>query len=306
MGLVINLKAKIRSGSFWEDRNKRILIIAFILSILFHVLLFLFLNLNNWLEPKSVSLEKSLPEQLTIIFPENKPKPKTKEWKIVQNANENEQIPNKTDLLSDKNSRAKNPSLAKETGALPKSSGNAAIPDFSPMPRFKSFSNFQTKRFNKSALLGEQANKSLTENQKKRMQKAQFRSTPSQGANQMMEQKNFSVEDLGALSLSTYKWEWAPYVNALKNKLYQVWFAPPAYYQLGLIHGYTVIRFTIDRQGNMTNMEVLKQVGHKSLQISSSEAIKALFPFLPLPEDFPDKNLTITAKLIYPDLRQGR
>lgn len=306
MDFIINLKDKIKTGSFWEDKNKRILALAFLLSLLFHALLFLFLNLNNWLEPHPVSLQEDKPEKVTIVFPENKPKPKAKEWKIVQNTNENEELPDKTDLLSDKNSRAKNPSIAKEKGALPKSSGNAALPDFSPAPSFKTFPKFQTKRFDKSALLGERMAQNVHEEQQKQLQKAQMQSRPIQGANQMMNQKNFSVEDLGAISLSTYKWEWAPYVNALKNKLYQVWFAPPAYYQLGLIHGYTVVRFTIDKQGNMTNMEVLKQVGHKSLQLSSTEAIRALFPFLPLPKDFPEKNLTITAKLIYPDLRQGR
>ncbi|MEJ2054361.1 MAG: energy transducer TonB, partial [Calditrichaceae bacterium] len=106
--------------------------------------------------------------------------------------------------------------------------------------------------------------------------------------------------------LSTYEWEWAPYINAMKNKLERVWYAPTAYYRLGLIHGYTVIRYTVDRSGNMTDMEVLYQEGHNSLEISSVSAIKALFPFLPLPENFPEETLTITVKLIYPDLRARR
>lgn len=302
MNLAINLKTKIESSFLWKDRSKRIFILAFILSILFHVLLFLFLNLNSLLSPNVVSSDKAKPEELVITFPENKPRPRQKEWKIVQNMNENKQIPDKTDLLSDKNSRAKNPQMSANKGALPKSMGNAALPDFSPAPSLKSFQRFQSKTFTKSAL-GEQASLALNNSQ---TQKAQPQSQPRQGANQMMNQKDFSVEDLGAISLSTYKWQWAPYVNALKNKLYQVWFAPPAYYQLGLIYGYTIVRFTIDKQGQMIDIQVLKQVGHKSLQLSSTEAIRALFPFLPLPKDFPDKTLTITAKLIYPDLRQGR
>ena len=305
MNLAVNLKAKIESSSLWKDRSKRIFILAFILSILFHAVLFLFLNLNSLLNPKIVTPEKDKPEELVITFPENKPKPRPKEWKIVQNINENEQIPDKTDLLSDKNSRASNPEMTTQKGALPKSTGNAALPDFSPAPSFKSFQKFQNKTFTKSAL-GEETSMALNDSRAQQTQKFQPQSQARQGANQIMNQKDFSVEDLGAISLSTYKWEWAPYVNALKNKLYQVWFAPPAYYQLGLIHGYTIVRFTIDKQGQMTDIQVLKHVGHKSLQLSSTEAIKALFPFLPLPKDFPDKTLTITAKLIYPDLRQGR
>ncbi len=306
MSFVIRLKSKIETSSFWADRNKRILVVAFLLSLLFHAVLFLFLNFDGLLTPNLTELEKSQPEQVTIVFPENKPKPKAKEWKIVENINENNEVPQKTDLLSDKNSRAKNPEAGKAIGATPKSNGNAPIRDFSPAPSFKAFSSPTTKPFTKEALLGEHLAENASPAEERRRKKAQLQSTPAPGANQMMQQKDFSVEDLGAISLSTYKWEWAPYVNALKHKLYQVWFAPPAYYQLGLIHGYTVVRFTIDRQGHMTHLEVLKQVGHKSLQLSSTEAIKALFPFLPLPQDFPEKDLTITAKLIYPDLRQGR
>jgi hypothetical protein len=122
----------------------------------------------------------------------------------------------------------------------------------------------------------------------------------------MMNQQKFSVEEVGALTLSTYKWNWAPYVNALKNKLSYVWSAPAAYYQLGLIYGYTIIAFEIDRDGNLIKMKTLKHVGHSSLKVSSEEAIRALFKFKPLPPDFPDKTLTITAKLIYPNLRNGR
>ncbi len=304
MNIALNLKTKIESTSWWKDRHKRILLLAFLLSVLFHGLLFWLLNLDSLWNPQISSSEDAPAEQVVITFPENKPQPRQKEWKIVQNMNENEKQPDKTDLLSDKNSRASNPEMTANKGALPNSKGNVALRDFSPAPSFKTFKQYQNKPFSKSAL-GEQSATAVNTPTSK-WQKSQLQAQAQKGANQVMNQKDFSVEDLGALSLSTYKWEWAPYVNALKNKLYQVWFAPPAYYQLGLIHGYTVIRFTIDKQGNMTELQVLKQVGHKSLQLSSTEAIKALFPFLPLPKDFPDKTLTITAKLIYPDLRQGR
>ncbi len=286
--------------------ERQILIIAFILSVLFHLFLLWLLNQENLFSTKRLELKKSPPQELVITFPENKPQPKQKEWKIVQNMNENEERPEDTDLLADRNSRAKNPVKSKLTGNTPLSQGNTDIQDFSPTPRFKEFANYQTKTFSKKALIGETSANELMQQNRENTAKAFPQNQASQGANQIYNQKKFSVEDLGALSLSTYKWEWAPYVNALKNKLYQVWFTPPAYHRLGIIHGYTVVRFTISRKGKLTNLEVLKQVGHHSLELSSTEAIKALFPFLPLPEDFPEKELTITAKLIYPDLRRGR
>jgi outer membrane biosynthesis protein TonB len=125
-----------------------------------------------------------------------------------------------------------------------------------------------------------------------------------ESTNNIYEQKIFSADQLGDLTLSTYSWEWAPYINALKRKLHQVWFTPPAYYQLGLIHGYTTIRFSISKSGDLIEYAVLEHKGHESLEQSSINAIKSSFPFKSLPARFPDEKLTITARLIYPNLRE--
>jgi TonB family protein len=82
-----------------------------------------------------------------------------------------------------------------------------------------------------------------------------------------------------------------------------MWFAPPAYF-MGLIHGHTILKFTVHRDGTMTNLQILRHVGHESLEQSSFGAIEAVFPFLPLPDNFPDETLEVTVKLIYPDLRE--
>ncbi len=298
MDLLLNINSQ------KQNREKQIIILAFILSLLFHVFLFWLLNQEDLFKRKHIVKKPSPPQQIEITFPENKPKPK--EWKVVENINPNEEVPENTDLLSDHNSRAKNPNPTAQKGPLPKSKGNTDLPDYSAVPKFKNFQAFQTKTFNKKALIGEGKEFRALDEQAAQPEAFAEQSRFKLGANQQFNQTKFSVEEVGALSLSTYKWEWAPYVSAFKHKLYQVWFAPPAYYQLGLIHGYTLIRFTIDRDGQLIDFKVLKQVGHKSLEVASTEAIKAVFPFLPLPEDFPEENLTITAKLIYPDLTKGR
>jgi TonB family protein len=86
--------------------------------------------------------------------------------------------------------------------------------------------------------------------------------------------------------------------------LNRVWYAPPAYYELGLIYGHTILRFKISRAGDISDLEVLRQVGHASLEQSSVSAIQAVFPFLPLPNNFPDEYLEVTVKMIYPNLRE--
>ena len=73
-----------------------------------------------------------------------------------------------------------------------------------------------------------------------------------------------------------------------------------------LIYGYTKIRFSISKNGQLLNYEVLEHRGHESLQVSSENAIKSSFPFKPLPQNFPEETLTITANLIYPNLRERR
>jgi outer membrane biosynthesis protein TonB len=285
------------------DKQKKTLLAALIISFLLHIGFFWLIGFKDLLAFESKS-EKKDPEEVTIVFPENKPKPEDAPREIVQNMNENEEVPEQSNLLSDRNSRARNSERTDNTGNTPSSRGNVPLSNLSPAPSQRSFKSFSSKSFSKKALTGETTETPQTPEEANNEEQKQ--SIETEGSNQMLEQKKFSVEDIGAISLSTYEWEWAPYINAMKNKLERVWYAPTAYYRLGLIHGYTVIRYTVDRSGNMTDMEVLYQEGHNSLEISSVSAIKALFPFLPLPENFPEETLTITVKLIYPDLRARR
>jgi outer membrane biosynthesis protein TonB len=285
------------------DRQQKILLIALIISLLLHVGFFLLIGYKDLLAFDSKA-KTSTPEEVTIVFPENKPEPEDIPREVVQNMNENEEIPDQSNLLSDRNSRARNSERSYEIGNTPMSNGNVPLSNLSNAPSQRTFKSFSNKRFSSKALTGETTDDPRTVQDES--QGEQQQSIKSDGSNQMLQQKKFSVEDIGAISLSTYQWEWAPYINAMKNKLERVWYAPTAYYKLGLIHGHTIIRYTIDRSGNITEMEVLHHDGHSSLEISSVSAIKALFPFLPLPEDFPEETLTITVKLIYPDLRARR
>lgn len=288
---------------FFMNKQTKIIGISILLSILFHSFLLWTIGHEHWLDFKHPLKIESPPEELTFTFPENKPKPpSTKPREVVQNKNFNDQVPSQSSLLSDKNSQARNPFPTKNKGNMPYSRGNSPLANLSaPNTRLK---NFQQKKFSKKALVGISSESpqraSLFDRQR------QSSSSQSEGSNNMLDQKEFSVEEVGALTLSTYQWQWAPYINSMKNKLSRVWFAPPAYYQLGIIHGYTIIQYTIDRNGKLLSYRVLKHVGHESLKQSSTQAIESLFPFIPLPDDFPDKTLTITAKLMYPDPRNGR
>jgi outer membrane biosynthesis protein TonB len=291
---LVNLKLNIK------DSQKRIYFIAFLLSAIFHViLLLLFNNMLNFNFPIE---NNSHENEMVVLFPENKPK------QIVENINENNERPLNSDLLSDKDSRARNNKLLENTQNQPYSEGNIPYTNLS-QPNFESIitKNQSNKKFSRDALRGgnSQPSQSYTIDNPNLSQQSPSIKQP-QSTNNFYDQKEFSADQLGDLSLSTYAWEWAPYINALKKKLRQVWFAPAAYYRLGLIYGYTVIVFTISREGKILKYKVLEHKGHESLENSSVNAINALFPFKPLPAHFPEETLTITARLIYPNLREGR
>ncbi|HHJ53149.1 MAG TPA: hypothetical protein ENJ89_08140 [Caldithrix abyssi] len=287
-----------------EKQRRKILLIAFALSLLFHAGLLELIYNGQWLIIDLETKNENQPEQVTIVFPENKPKQPPKTREVVQNRNFNNQKPDDTSLLSDQNSRAKNPEFNGRKGDMPQSAGNSPLANLSSRPSKEFRRPFQQKRFSAKALRGESSRAPQTASLLKPAKQAASRL--SRGNNNWMNQKDFSVEELGALTLSTYQWDWAPYVNAMRDKLIHVWIAPPAYYQLGLISGYTIIRYTVNRKGELVGYEVLKHRGHDSLKRSSVQAIESLFPFNPLPDDFPDPTLTIIAKLIYPDVRNRR
>ncbi len=98
--------------------------------------------------------------------------------------------------------------------------------------------------------------------------------------------------------LSTYNWNWAPYLKELKKKIESNIYPPPAFY-MGLVHGRTFLRFRIHRDGSMTNFVLITYTGHETLKNASVHSIKASFPFIPLPSDFPDEYLEITAGFFY-------
>jgi len=288
-------------SSITADRRQRTLFLTLVFSILFHIGVLWFLNSNEWLLFKPESLEKTIPEEVTFLFPENKPA--EKRFKIVENQNANNLKPDDTGLLADQNSQARNMKSSDKTGALPQSNGNTDLINLSNPSSERGKKTYTQKQFSREALTGYSKNKALPRAEKSAAYENVKR---SQGTNERMKQQEQSVLEVGGLTLSTYRWQWAPYVYAMKRKLKHVWIAPAAYYRLGLVHGASVIKFTINRDGSLAGMQLLRHKGHESLQISSMQAIEALFKFLPLPDDFPEESLTIIAELTYPDLTRGR
>ena len=107
------------------------------------------------------------------------------------------------------------------------------------------------------------------------------------------------VEDSGGLSFNTYDWDFAPYLIMLKHRIQRNIFPPPAFSQLGLIDGDTVLRFKIYPNGELKDLAILNYKGHESLMITSRNAVESSAPFPGLPENFPEPYLEVTGKFVY-------
>ena len=103
----------------------------------------------------------------------------------------------------------------------------------------------------------------------------------------------------GDFSLSTYEWNFAPWMRRFANDLHRAWIAPYAY-RLGVIDGVTRVRLVVERDGRPSRMEIVERQGHDSLHTASVAALQAFAPYAPLPPDFPEDHLVILLGLHYP------
>jgi outer membrane biosynthesis protein TonB len=113
-----------------------------------------------------------------------------------------------------------------------------------------------------------------------------------------------SAGETGGLSFNTYAWDFAPYMLKMKRKIQQNIFPPPAFTHMGMIGGETLIRFKVMPNGVVKDVQVLKYTGHESLMETSVKAIENSSAFDPLPADFPENYLEVTAMFNYQLLRQ--
>jgi outer membrane biosynthesis protein TonB len=292
----------------WKER--KIIYIALLISLILHLLgLILFTGFNLFAFTDENKPQEPEPLELVFERPESPEMPETqlpdKFYEIVENPNASGESPIETDMLSTASSISQAPVIipgqiravpgSESTGDQQSETSEEQKSDDELQEAYqKSLMAYRENRsFSRSALTGETPQ---TEDQKK-IEKSQVEGETSRTP------EGFDAESVGDFALSTYEWDWAPYWLDFKRKLNRVWYAPPAYYQLGLIHGYTIVRFKITRDGRIYDFEVLKQVGHSSLQQSSVNAIEAVFPFKELPNSFPDEYLEVTIKMIYPNLR---
>ena len=103
----------------------------------------------------------------------------------------------------------------------------------------------------------------------------------------------------GGISFNTYNWDFAPYMLAMKRKVERHMRPPYAFTHMGAVSGTNIIRFVVLPDGNIRDLEILDSDTHSSLDLTSLRAVELSVPFLPLPGNFPEDYLEVTAHFAY-------
>jgi TonB family protein len=107
------------------------------------------------------------------------------------------------------------------------------------------------------------------------------------------------LAEQGPLSFETSWYDWGPYAQSMVSKIRVNWYANmPQLIRTG-IGGVATIRFTIQRDGRITDIILLKSSGHPPYDFAARKAIELSSPLQPLPADFPNRDERVTAMFYY-------
>ncbi|HEX3580800.1 MAG TPA: energy transducer TonB, partial [Thermoanaerobaculia bacterium] len=105
--------------------------------------------------------------------------------------------------------------------------------------------------------------------------------------------------DAGPLSFETQWFDWGDYAESMVSKIRINWYGiMPDLIKTGL-KGVVTIRFTIHRDGRISDITILKSSGVPPYDNAASKALEASSPLKQLPADFPKDSERVTAMFYY-------
>ncbi|MEJ2629258.1 MAG: hypothetical protein P8078_11960 [bacterium] len=111
-------------------------------------------------------------------------------------------------------------------------------------------------------------------------------------------QTEIDAQNRGGITFNTYKWDFAPYLLYLKERIQNNIYPPTSFTRLGFT-GENIISFKIFPNGQLVNPNVHGFTGSEALVETSMKAVEMSAPFRPLPDNFPEEYLLVTAKFSY-------
>lgn len=106
--------------------------------------------------------------------------------------------------------------------------------------------------------------------------------------------------EAGPLSFETQWYDWGEYAESMVSKIRVHWYEemPMPLLQTGL-KGVVTIRFTIHRDGSITDVNIITSSGIAPYDYAAKKAIEQASPLKPLPADFPKETEHVTAMFFY-------
>lgn len=256
-----------------------------VVSIFLHLLISLFIQIDRGLFfPEKTELMKKVEDRLVFELVE-----------IPENIKQ--ELPDaKSDLVSDKNARAADLADSELPDSYsPFQPGNFKFPEFQ-QPDYEIAKDSKPQHDSPADIL-----KDIQENKKSFIESFQANQQMQKTKTNDLEYDNLisQVKNRGGMSLNTYKWEFAPYLLEMKQKVQSHNNPPFAFTHLGAIDGDILLRFKVMQDGSIKDLEILASNAHYSLESTSTRAIQFSAPFKPLPSNFPKEYLEITALFSY-------
>ena len=110
-------------------------------------------------------------------------------------------------------------------------------------------------------------------------------------------EKGFAEQ--GPLSFETQWYDWGDYAQSMVSRIRVNWYANmPQLIRTGM-KGSLTIRFTIQRDGRITDVVILKDSGVPPYDYAAKKAIELSSPLNPLPKDFPKASERVTCMFFY-------
>jgi TonB family protein len=105
--------------------------------------------------------------------------------------------------------------------------------------------------------------------------------------------------EAGPLSFETQWYDWGEYAQSMVSKIRLHWYQNmPHLIRTGL-KGVVTIRFTIHRDGRITDITLLQSSTTPPYDFAARKAIELASPLNPLPRDFPNATERVTAMFYY-------
>lgn len=100
------------------------------------------------------------------------------------------------------------------------------------------------------------------------------------------------------MTFSTKEYKYLGYKARLKERIESIWQYPPEAVERELFAD-LYIRFTIERNGDLKDVKLIRTSGYKILDDAALKALRDAAPYWPLPEEWEDETFTITGHFIY-------